>query len=222
MKTANEDSPGASSEAGDATHKHAGWKAQFGHPTGLMGRLVGRLMASKNAYMHRLAADVLDVQTDDRILEIGFGSGTLIQELARRATAGFVAGVDPSDVMVQQAAGRNLKWIRSGRVVLERGGVSKLPFPDGRFTKVCEVNSFHHWPDPARDLQEVQRVLQKGGLLLLCLRMKSPTPGRFQAPGHDEEGVRRVGRIVKDAGFSDVRTERRQLAREVVCVLARH
>ena len=38
-----------------------GWRQQFGHPRGLLGRLAGRLMALKNAEMQRLTVDPLQL-----------------------------------------------------------------------------------------------------------------------------------------------------------------
>jgi trans-aconitate methyltransferase len=43
-------------------------------------------------------------QPADRVLEIGFGPGIAIAELADRATRGHVYGIDHSQVMVQQAS----------------------------------------------------------------------------------------------------------------------
>ena len=61
---------------------------------------------------------LLDVQPQDHILEIGFGPGLAIRELARRATDGFVLGIDHSEVMVRRAAIRNRAAIEQGRVRL--------------------------------------------------------------------------------------------------------
>ncbi len=197
-----------------------GWKQQFGRPTGFFGHVVGNLMALTNAPMNRLTAELLNVQPDDHILEIGFGPGSLIQRLASRAPRGFVAGVDHSEVMVKQATRRNEEFVRTGRVVLKEGSVSKLPFPNDRFTKVCAVNSFHLWPSPEKDLQEVRRVMEKGGLLLLSLRMKHPRQHRFMPPGFTEEKIEQVGDMLGRAGFRNIRKKVRRIGREVTCLMA--
>jgi SAM-dependent methyltransferase len=198
-----------------------GWRSFFANPRGIRGRLAGRLMGIKNAYLHDLLVEQIDPAPGDRILEIGFGTGSMIRKLSRRQPEAFVAGVDPSGVMISQASGRNRRAIRQGRVELRQAGVSKIPWPDGTFTVVCETNTLHNWPDPRTDLAEVRRVLRPSGRLLLGMRMRASTPGRLQAPGHDEDGVLRMVRLVEQAGFLDVRTLRRSLAREVVCILAR-
>lgn len=197
-----------------------GWRSFFANPRGIRGRLAGRLMGIKNAYLHDLVAELAAPAPGDRILEIGFGSGTLIRKLSSRQPGAFVAGIDPSGVMVAQASGRNRRAIRQGRVELRQAGVSRIPWPDGSFTVVCETNTLHHWPDPRIDLLEVRRVLRPGGRLILGMRMRAAAPGGLRAPGHDEDGVQRMVRLVQEAGFRQVRTERRSLAREVTCILA--
>lgn len=171
-------------------------------------------MARTNGAMNATAAELLDVQPDDQILEIGFGPGRLIKLLARRATRGFVAGVDLSDVMVRQATRLNRRLIAKGRVLLQQGSVSTLPFPDGFFTKACAVNSFQFWPTPEDDLREVHRMLRHRAVLLLGLRIKDPTRWFMKNVGCTERQVDEVKRLVSDAGFRNVRVETRQLPRE--------
>ena len=140
--------------------------------------------------------------------------------LAERATHGFVAGVDPSAVMVEQAAKRNREFIRLGRVELKQAAVSSLPYEYRRFTKVCAANNYQFWPSPEHDLDEIKRVMQEGGLLVLCLRMKHPTRSVQLAPGFTEEEVKEIQGLVRWVGFREVRTVRRQLEREITCVMA--
>jgi SAM-dependent methyltransferase len=193
---------------------------QFRRPTGALGWLAGQLMARKNAPMNRLAVELLDARPGDRILEIGFGPGTAIQMLASGAEIGLIAGVDHSSAMLRQASRRNRQSIRAGRAELHAGTASQLPFPDAHFTKAFAVNSFHHWSSQPDDLLEVRRVLRENGLLLLCLRMALPKKSLFAPPGMTDEQVRSAEQLVEQAGFRDVRTVRRNVGREVSCILA--
>jgi SAM-dependent methyltransferase len=43
------------------------------------------------------------------------------------------------------------------------GDVDALPFPDGSFDLVTSRRALHHFPDPARALAEMARVLRPGG-----------------------------------------------------------
>ena len=198
-----------------------GWKAQFACPTGRLGRLAGHLMAIKNAKMNRFAVETLDVQPDDQVLEIDFGHGRAIQAIAKRATIGFVAGVDLSDVMVEQTAKRNSEAIKAGRVELCQGTVADIPYEYARFTKVLAVNNYQFWPNPEHNLAEIQRVMRAGGLLVLCLRMKEPGKAFQLAPGLTEEEVEEIAGLVRWVGFHDVRTVQRRSGHLATCVLAR-
>ena len=202
------------------TCRQSGWGQQFGRPAGWRGRAIGHLMALKNAGLNRVAVELLEVEPDDRVLEIGFGPGKAILEAARRANRGFVAGVDRSEVMLRQAERRNRRLIAEGRVDLRQGDVAALPFESGSFTRVFEVNSFHHWPEPSEGLREIRRVLCDGGTLLLCLRMKHPTRSFLVAPGYTPNEVEWVTRLVRGAGFHDVRVVHGKAGREVACVVA--
>ncbi|HEV2666700.1 MAG TPA: class I SAM-dependent methyltransferase [Blastocatellia bacterium] len=194
--------------------------SQFACPTGLLGGGVGRLMAVKNAKMNEFAVEMLDIQPDDQALEIGFGHGRTIRMIAERAKAGFVAGVDLSDVMVRQATRYNLDLIVAGRAELCQGSVADLPYECGRFTKVLAVNNYQFWPDAELNLEEMRRVMREGGLVVICLRMHS-TKRLALAPGFTEDEVTDVARLVRWVGFSDIRIVKRKVGREASCVIAR-
>ena len=194
--------------------------SQFACPTGLLGVGVGRLMAVKNAKMNEFAVEMLDVQPDEQALEIGFGHGRTIRIIAERAKAGFVAGVDLSDVMVRQAAKYNLDLIVAGRAEVCQGSVADLPYEYGRFTKVLAVNNYQFWPNAELNLGETRRVMREGGLLVICLRMHSTK--RFAlAPGFTEDEVADVAKLVRWVGFRDIRIVKRKVGREASCVIAK-
>jgi ubiquinone/menaquinone biosynthesis C-methylase UbiE len=194
--------------------------SQFACPTGLPGRLVGRLMAIKNARMNEFAVEMLDIQPDDQALEIGFGHGRTIRTMADRARAGFVAGIDLSAVMVRQAAKHNLDLIVAGRVEICQGSVADLPFECGRFTKALAVNNYQFWPNAELNLVEVHRVMREDGLLVLCMRMHS-TDLLALAPGFTEDEVAEAAGLVRWVGFRDIRIVKRKAGREASCVIAR-
>lgn len=200
--------------------KASGLRSQFACPTGLLGRLVGRLMAIKNGGMNEFAVEMLEVQPDDQALEIGFGHGRTIRMIAERAKAGFVAGVDLSDVMVRQAAKYNFDLIVAGRVEVCQGSIADLPYECGRFTKALAVNNYQFWPNAELNLVEMRRVMREGGLLVICLRMHSTN--RFAlAPGFTEDEVADVAGLARWVGFRDIRIVKRKVGREASCVIAR-
>ena len=135
----------------------------FGRPRGVMGRLGGIIMANTNKGCGIWVADLLEVRPYDSVLEVGFGPGAIIEHLSKLASAGRVAGIDPSQEMVEQARVRNVAGIKGGRVDLRRGSAESLPFNGASFDKALAINSMQAWPDPIAGLREVRRVLKSGG-----------------------------------------------------------
>jgi ubiquinone/menaquinone biosynthesis C-methylase UbiE len=141
--------------------------SQFSHPRGIVGSPVGVIMAYENRERIAWTLSQLDLQPDDHILEIGFGPGLGVEQAAEMATDGFVAGVDISGTMVQQASWRNTRGITDGRIELQQGTVLDLPYERDTFDIVFAINSLHHWPDSAGGLREIRRVLKPGGLIAI-------------------------------------------------------
>ena len=141
--------------------------SQFAHPRGLVGRLVGWLMAIENRERNAWAVSLLEVHPNDRVLEIGCGPGWALQRIATQATEGLVACADVSEAMVHLATERNAAAVRAGQVVVRQGSALALPYDTESFDKVLAVNSFHHWADGGQGLREAWRVLVPGGLLAI-------------------------------------------------------
>ncbi|MFD0361590.1 class I SAM-dependent methyltransferase [Nocardia sp. GCM10030253] len=74
----------------------------------------------------RWIVETMLVRPDDRILEIGPGSGDSLAYLAERLRNGHVVGVDRSPTAIARAAKRHAAYIDSGRVSLLQAGMEQL------------------------------------------------------------------------------------------------
>lgn len=159
---------------------------------------------------------LLDVRSADRVLEVGFGPGLAIAELARRVTGGRVHGIDHSAVMVRRASRHNRAAIREGRVELLHAPVDRLPAFDPPLDAVLAVNTTGFWPDPAQRLRDLRRVLRPGGRIALVSQPR--------CPGATRDTTARAARELQDllaaAGFAGFRVETLELDPPVACVLA--
>jgi ubiquinone/menaquinone biosynthesis C-methylase UbiE len=145
----------------------------FGRPKGLLGRLGGIILARTKRDFTQWVIPLLEVQSDSKVLEVGFGPGVAIQILAAIASTGSVAGVDYSQEMVEQATTRNAKAITAGIVQLHYGSVEKLPFADDTFDKALAINSMQVWSDGMAGLREIRRVMTGGGKIALAFTSSS-------------------------------------------------
>lgn len=116
-------------------------------------------LVNRNPKSNHAAVDLADLSPEDRLLDIGCGPGAALEHAV--STGAEVVGVDPSPSMVSRAQRR----VPGAEVTV--GSAEELPFPDGYFTVVVNVLSFHHWADREAGLREILRVLAPGGRLHL-------------------------------------------------------
>ena len=64
----------------------------------------------------------------------------IAQSVSRIATTEFVAGVDHSELMVEEASKRSEPAISNEMVYLKQGDVARFPYEDDSFEKVFSVN----------------------------------------------------------------------------------
>jgi arsenite methyltransferase len=180
---------------------------QLSRPTGLLGRLMGRLMNRHNAMMNAFAVQQLELERSDRVLEIGFGGGCALPALIEHA--GFVAGVDRSGTMVARAKAQFAAAVSSGRAEFREGTVERLGFDDGSFGKVCTVNTIYFWRSLDEGFAEIRRVLSPGGRLVVGFLPKEWMDRMgFPADIFTSRAPDEVVAALTRTGFSDVRVER--------------
>jgi len=173
----------------------------FGRPQGILGRLGGAIMARMNDDCGTWVIDLLNVTPNDRVLEVGFGPGVVIQRLAKLGVAGHVAGIDLSQEMVEQARSRNAAAVQHGRVELRRGSVESLPFDDDSFDKALAINSMQVWPNAATGLREVRRVMKAGGGIALGFTPYSGQRKEGLVEALTAAGFKQAHVVESDKGF---------------------
>jgi len=92
---------------------------------------------------------------DERVLDIGSGTGDHAGELAE--LAGEVIGLDPNPGMRAEAARR------APKALFVDGSAYDLPFADESFDVVTCERVFQHLDHPERAAAEIARVLRPGG-----------------------------------------------------------
>jgi SAM-dependent methyltransferase len=179
----------------------------FALPRGFVGRLAGAVMGYTNASEQRDAAQFLAVRPGERVIEIGYGPGTLVKMLAA-AGAAEVGGVDPSPEM--QAMARRRARRAKARADLRVGTADAIDFEDARFDAAVSVNNVLMWTDLGAALDEIRRVLRPGGRVVIAWHGgRAPTRiGRTLVPG--PEILDRIEQAVQDRFDT---AERRELQR---------
>jgi ubiquinone/menaquinone biosynthesis C-methylase UbiE len=109
----------------------------------------------------------VQIEKDYTVLDVGCGGGRTIQKLTSVATEGRLYGVDYAKGSVAASRGQNAELIQAGRVEIQQGSVSQLPFSDETFDLVTAVETQYYWPDLDNDMREILRVLKPGGTLIV-------------------------------------------------------
>jgi ubiquinone/menaquinone biosynthesis C-methylase UbiE len=136
------------------------------------------------------------------VLDIGCGTGRLLERIGKAVPDAVLIGLDPSKGMAEQA-----RHIRP-RLRIERGTAEALPHPARCFEAAVTTISFHHWSDKAAALSEVFRILVPGGLFALTDVSSDdlpPWPARLWAMPRlhmdDMPTLVERRRLIEDAGL---------------------
>jgi SAM-dependent methyltransferase len=142
-----------------------------------------------------------------KVLEVACGTGRLLSMLPRYLPGVEPFGVDLAAGMLQQA-----RHVVGPEAKLVRGDVMRLPFAAGCFDLVLCAHAFHHFPDQARAVREMYRVLRPGGLACILDGDRDDALGRFlydvvvrccEGPVH-HASAREMRRLFAAAGFASI------------------
>jgi ArsR family transcriptional regulator len=127
-----------------------------------------------------------------RLLDIGTGTGRLLELLAPRITLGL--GVDASRAMLALARAR-LAGAGFSHCAVRLADMYRLPLPDNSFDAVVMQMVLHYAEDPAAALAEAARVLRADGRMVVVDLGEHDNRACLERLAH------------RWAGFSDVRMQ---------------
>jgi demethylmenaquinone methyltransferase/2-methoxy-6-polyprenyl-1,4-benzoquinol methylase len=154
-----------------------------------------------NERMRDETIEQLAIDPDDRVLDVGCGTGFATEALLEYSDN--VHGLDQSVHQLEKA------WAKLGKhdpVQFYRGDAERLPFADDTFDVVWSSGSIEYWPEPVAALKEFRRVTVPEGQVLV-VGPNYPGSTLFQRLAdaimlfYDEE---EADRMFAEAGFPDV------------------
>jgi len=183
---------------------------QLQHPKGLFGKILFAWMTRMTIAHARWTADLMDIQPNDDIIEIGFGNGANIKLLLQRAVKGSVTGVEISETAIEMASKKNARALSEGRVKLHKAAGNALPFEAGVYDKACTVATAYVIEDPGAVFKEMYRVLKPDGRAAVTFPVRENFV-KFKPVGTEGFYLHELADLEKsfrDAGFVNCRTER--------------
>ncbi|MGL5988449.1 class I SAM-dependent methyltransferase [Cetobacterium sp.] len=121
-----------------------------------------------DSYKHyKTVLSWIDPKKIEKILDLGCGKGELLKEIKVKFSylenkkQFQLFGVDISYKMIEKAK------LGNNGIEFKIGDSEKLEFQDNFFEVITCLNSFHHYENPQKSLEEMYRVLSPGGNLVL-------------------------------------------------------
>jgi len=139
------------------------------------------------------------------LLDVGCGTGRLLENAAGRWDGVHLTGIDASQEMIDEA---RHKHVDDARYTFTKADASALPLEAESTDAAFSTMSFHHWSDQPGGLREVARVLRPGGFFILA-DMHVPIPSllrplmRFGDHAHLQT-PQGLARLLAEAGLSVV------------------
>jgi ubiquinone/menaquinone biosynthesis C-methylase UbiE len=96
------------------------------------------------------------------VLDVGCGTGLLLEQIKTERPDVKISGIDISSGMLKVARQK-----LGETADLKSGDAEELPWPDSNFDVVITSCVFHHFTRPLKALVEMKRVLKPDGHLLL-------------------------------------------------------
>ncbi len=136
-----------------------------------------RALTANEAEVEHAILDILPVEETDDLLDLGTGTGRMIELFAPRVR--HAQGIDASRDMLAVARA-NLERAGLENCSVRQGDIYQLPYKKGSYDAVVIHQVLHYLDHPGRALAEAARILRPGGRLLIV----------DYAP-HDREELRR-------------------------------
>lgn len=192
--------------------------SQFERPRGILGRVVGWILAGRgtNLQRNRWTVGLLAPAKGDKVLEVGCGPGVAL-ELCLKTEGVSAVGVDHSALMISQAGKRNARAVKAGRLVLVEGTADSVRVDLGPFDKMFSINVIQ-FVDQAAFVARAKTLLKPQGVLATSYQPRHANATRADAL----QVAERLSGLMTAVGFTAIRTEELTLKPvPAVCVLGR-
>lgn len=141
-------------------------------PIGQIGLIVAENMNATNKKIYDFVLSQMSIRNNDKVLEIGFGNGKLIAKFFEINPNITFFGVDFSETMCAEAKKVNKALANENKLHISCQDSISMSFTDNLFDTIVTINTIYFWDNLNIQLTELNRVLRKGGQLVIGYRPK--------------------------------------------------
>lgn len=175
--------------------------------SGYFQKIVECITAPKNKALSQWTVEQLRIEPYQHILEVGFGLGNTLRDVANKLQAGFIAGIDESVDMFQQANRKNKIYLQKELMQLHVGKVNELPYPSQYFHSIYANNIYSSWKEPQYKFMQLQPLLKNGGRLVTVFQ-----PKFAKTENELWNAAEKIRQQYEEAGLTDVRISFRDMS----------
>lgn len=123
-----------------------------------------KLMGRWSMRLAPLFVGFAQVQDGDRVLDVGCGTGSLVQAVANLTHRSEIVGIEPVEPFVEYARTR----FPNAGITFDCGNALELPYPDASFDRSLSLLVLMFIPQAKKAASEMRRVTRPGGTVAAC------------------------------------------------------
>lgn len=158
----------------------------------------------------RSMADRLNINKDDRVLDVGTGTGVFIPHIAEKLNgSGKIISMDYAINMLYKA---NTKFPQNGSLRYVCAEIETLHMNSEAFDVATCYSTFPHFHDKPKALSNLRHLLRSNGILYICHTAGRETINDIHRniPDFQDHLIpdnASMVQLLKDAGFTDISIE---------------
>jgi cyclopropane fatty-acyl-phospholipid synthase-like methyltransferase len=178
---------------------------QFKKPTGLFGNISSNIMIKGNRNKYDTLIKDMDLQSNDQLLEIGYGPGIGIHMITQLCESCSIHGVDFSKLMYKKASNYNKSNIEKGKVQLQYGDYLNISMGQNKYDKIFCLNVIYFWNELYQPFEKTISLLKTDASFYIYMAdadmlIKKRAPDAV----FNKYSIEQVVESLKSAGFSKI------------------
>ena len=182
--------------------------SNFAKPNGIGGEISTKIMNIMNQKQYKTVLENINLESNDNVLDIGFGNGYLLDKLYKQHIPIRLYGIDISEDMLKKVSEKNRKIIENGDLKLFLENINKTSFNQNYFDKIYTINTIYFWEDLIKCFSEIKRILKPNGIFINVIYSKYFLEKMtiFTKYGYNKYAIEDIVKITEDNGMKTIGT----------------
>jgi len=172
---------------------------QSAKPEGFIGKIFTQIWSSYFDDLSKWTIENTKIEENFKILEVGYGGGVNIKNLAESNKDLIIYGADISEESYKTASKLNKTFIDNGEVILSIEDVAEMTYQDNSFDLVFAIQNHMYWAETKKGFEEIYRVMSDNSVLII-----SSEKDKIDYHMDNYKTTESLTALLKSIGFADV------------------